>query len=575
MIAKRNIFLFFFFFVVLNIPICICRQSFFIFAQEVGEIEKIEKELEKEKILRERLEKEKKAPEIEEKKEEVALPKEKEERVFIRKINVVGATLLSEKEIEEIIKDFKDKELSLKELQKICDLITDRYRQKGYVTSRAYLPPQKIVEGVLEIRVVEGLMGDLEVRGNRYFKSSIFKKKITLKKGEPFNYNILRKNLAKINEYPDRSCRAILSPGKEPLQTDILLEVKDKLPIHIGFGWDNFGSRYVQKDRYRTTITNNNFLGREDILTLQYQLAEADAYRLLSLRYLYPFTDTLKLGFFMAKTKLDLGREYKDLNARGKSKLYSIYLTQSLIEEENITLGLNLGFDYKDIFNFQLGEETSRDRLRVAKLGWDLDLTDKFGRTIITDELDFGIPDIVGGLKEKDQRASRTGSGGKFIKNTINLYRLQRMPFGTQLLWKNQFQFSSYTLTAPEQFQIGGISNVRGYPPAEHVGDRGFATTLECSFPPYFIPKNFKVPLSKAKLNDSLRTVIFYDWGHVNFKRPQVGEEKSETLSSAGFGFRFNLPEDFSLRLDFAWPLDKTPSDNDHLHTWIEVSKSF
>jgi len=38
---------------------------------------------------------------------------------------------------------------------------------------------------------------------------------------------------------------------------------------------------------------------------------------------------------------------------------------------------------------------------------------------------------------------------------------------------------------------------------------------------------------------------------------------------------RFNLPEDFSVRLDLAWPLDKTPSDSDHLHTWIQVSLDF
>lgn len=546
-----------------------------IFAQKVGEVEKIEREIEKEKILRERIEKEKVLPEIEEKKPEEIPPPVREERVFIKKINVFGFTLVSQKEIEGIIKLFENKELSLSELQKIADLITDIYRQKGYVTSRAYLPPQKIEEGILEIRVLEGITGSLEIKGNRYFKTSLLKKKITLKKGEPFNYNILRKDLAKINEHPDRTARAVLMPGKEPGATDIVLEVKDRLPIHIGFDWDNFGSRYIEKDRYRVTLTHNNLLGWDDILTLQYQLAEADAYCLASLRYLLPITENLNLGFFMARTKLNLGREYEDLDARGKSRLYSIYLIQSLIEEENIDLSLNLGFDYKDIFNFQLGEETSRDRLRVAKMGLDLDLTDKLGRTLITNEIDFGIPNIIGGLKEKDIRASRPGSGGKFIKNVINLLRLQKMPFNSTLLWKNQFQFSPYILTAAEQFQIGGIANVRGYPPAEHVGDKGYATTLEWSFPVYFIPKDIKVPLSEAKLYDALRVVTFYDWANVDLRRPQAGEEKKETLSSFGFGLRFNLPEDFSLRLDLAWPLHKTPSDGRHFRPWIEISKEF
>ncbi len=514
---------------------------------------------------------------VEKKPEVVVVPPAppKEEKVFIKKINVFGVTLLSEEEINDIILPFKNRELNLEGFQKIADLITDAYRQKGYITSRAYLPPQMIERGILEIRVIEGLTGEIEVKGNRYFKTSLLKKMITLKKGEPFNYNILRKNLSKINRHMDRTSRVVLMPGKEPGTTDILLEVEDQLPIHIGFSWDNFGSRYIEKDRYQSTLTHNNLLGFDDILTLQYQLADADAYRLTAVRYLFPITDSSEIGLFTYRTKLKLGREYKDLNARGKSKVYGIYLRQYLIDEENIDLNLNLGFDYKDILNFQLDNESSRDRLRVVKAGFDSDVSDNFGRTIATFEIDFGIPNIMGGLKEQDSRASRSGSGGKFVKDTINLLRLQRMPFSSTLLWKNQFQISPYILPAAEQFQIGGIANVRGYPPAELVGDRGYAMTWEQSFPVYFIPKDIKVPKSSATLYDALRVVAFYDWGNVRLFRPQAGEEKSETLRGAGCGLRFNLPEDFSIRLDFAWPLDKTPEDGKHFHPWVEVSKKF
>lgn len=546
-----------------------------LFAQKVGEEEKLEREIEKERILRERIEKEKKLPEVEEKKPEVAPLPIKEEKIFIKKIDVIGVTLLPQKEIEEIIAPFENKELTLRDFQRVADLITDRYRQKGYITSRAYLPPQKIEQGILEVRVIEGVTGDTEIKGNRYFKTQLFERKLTLKKDEPFNYNILRKNLARINEHPDRASRAVLIPGKKPGSTDIVLEVKDRLPIHIGFDFDNFGSRYIGKDRYKTTLTHNNLSGWEDILTIQYQLAQSNTYRLNSLRYLLPLNESLDLGFFTARTKLDLGKEFKDLDARGKSRLYSIYLTQSLIEEESIDLSLNVGFDHKDIFNFQLGNETSRDRLRVARAGLDLDLTDKFGRTIITNEIDFGIPDIMGGLQEQDSKASRSGSGGKFIKDTLNLFRVQKMPFDSALLWKNQLQLSPYILSAAEQFQIGGIVNVRGYPPAEHVGDKGFTTTLEWSMPFYPLSKEIKIPVSGARLYDALKFTIFYDWANVDLRRPQAGEEKKETLSSAGYGIRFNLPQDFSLRLDFAWPLDKTPSDGDHLHTWVQASKTF
>jgi len=548
-----------------------------IFAQTVGQIEKTQIELDREKALRERLEKKKKKPEVEKKEVPAAAPLVSKEKVLVKQINVTGVALLKENEVNNIIAGYTNKEITLGDMQKVADLITDAYRQKGYITSRAYLPPQKIETGILEVRVVEGITGDFDIKGNRYFKKALYRNKIALKKAEPFNYEVLRKGLSRINELPDRNIKAVLAPGKEPGTTDVALEVKDRLPIHIGFDWDNYGSRYVNYNRYRTTITDNNLSGLDDVFVLQYQLSEGENYKLLNFRYLLPITRDLKLGFFLADSKIDLRREYEDenLNGRGKTRYYSIYATQALIDKENVNLNLNLGFDYKDILNFQGGNLTSRDLMRVIKTSLDADFTDSQGRTIVNNELSWGIGNIMGGIASRDDSSSRSGAGGEFFKDTLGLLRLQKMPFSSTLLWKNQFQFSPNILTSAEEFQIGGVINVRGYPAAEVVGDRGFSSTLELSMPPYLCPKNIKVPFSQAKFYDALRIVTFYDWGNTHLRRPTATEEKNKTLKAAGFGFRFYLPENFSLKTELAWPLDNTPSDGDHLHTWFEVSKSF
>ncbi|MDD4980571.1 MAG: POTRA domain-containing protein [Candidatus Omnitrophica bacterium] len=530
---------------------------------------------EKDQALREKIETPRKAPEV---KEELPAPPAaptSTEKVSVKKINVTGVTLIAQKEINKIVLPFENQDLSLRELQRAADLITDIYRQRGYITSRAYLPPQRIEQGVVEVRVMEGTTGDIEVRGNRYFKTALLKRKIALKKGEPFNYNILRKGLTKINEQPDRFARTVLTPGREPGATDVVLEVKDKLPIHVGFDGDNFGSRYIDKQRYSVRFTHNNLLGLDDKLAFQYQLGQASRYFFKSIRYLFPVTSDLEAGAYAAFSRVKLGQELEDSGVFGKTQIYSLFANQSLVDEENFNFNISFGFDYKDIANYQASTITSHDKLRVARFGLDTDLTDNFGRTVFTNELDFGIPNIMGGLKKQDTQASRSGSGGTFIKDVVNLIRLQKMPFSSQLLWKNQIQFSPNILTSAEEFQIGGIANVRGYPPAEAVGDRGYATTFEWSFPFYPCPKEIKVPLSQAKLYDALRLAMFYDLANTRLKRPSTTEEKNKTLSSLGCGLRFNLPEDFSLRLDIAWPLDNTPSDGDHAHTWVQVSKTF
>ncbi|MCU0652366.1 MAG: BamA/TamA family outer membrane protein [Candidatus Omnitrophica bacterium] len=528
----------------------------------------------KEEKLRDKIETPRKAPEKEELPVLPTVP-ESAEKTLIKKINVTGATTLSKKEIDKIVLPFENQELNLKQMQEVANLITDLYRQKGYVNSLAYLPPQDIKQGILEIKVVEVALGEVEIKGNRYFKTTLLRGKIPLKKGEPFNYNLLRKGLIEINKQPDRNARAVLAAGKDPGTTDVILEVKDRLPIHVGFSMDNSGSRYIDKYRYAVKFNHNNLLGLDDKLNFQYQLAQASRYFLKSISYLLPVKLGWEVGAAAFFSRVKLGKELKDSDVRGRTKLYSLFVNRSLIDMENFDLGMSLGFDYKDIINYQLGAVTSHDRLRVAKIDLNADISDNFGRTIVTNGVDFGIPDIMGGLAAKDINSSRSGAGGKFIKNTINLLRLQKMPFSSTVLWKNQIQISPYILTAAEQFQIGGIANVRGYPPAEAIGDQGYSMTWEWSFPLYFVPKEIKVPFSKAKLYDAFRLAMFYDWANTRLRRPAASERKNETLRGWGCGARFNLPEDFSFRVDLGWPLDNTPSDGNRLHTWVQVSKDF
>lgn len=235
-----------------------------------AELERARQLSEQEKTLREKIETEKPKAAIEKETPEQHAPvSTAKEKTLIKNITVIGVTLLPDKEINKIITPYKNKELTMGDMQTIANLITDAYRQKGYITSRAYLPPQKIENNSLEIRILEGLMGDVQVKGNRFFRASLIKRKISLEKGQPFNYDTLRSDMVKINELPDRSAKAVLTPGKEAGTTDLLLEVKDRLPIHVGFDWDNFGSRYIDGQRYSVSFVDNNLTGLDDKLTFQ------------------------------------------------------------------------------------------------------------------------------------------------------------------------------------------------------------------------------------------------------------------------------------------------------------------
>ncbi len=136
-------------------------------------------------------------------------------------------------------------------------------------------------------------------------------------------------------------------------------------------------------------------------------------------------------------------------------------------------------------------------------------------------------------------------------------------------------QFTNNTLTAAEEFQLGGPYSVRGYAPAECAGDKGLYSAVEWSFPFYFISKNLNVPFTKEKLIDVSRFVFFYDWGTVHISNPQPTDIKHRTLKSCGFGLRFNLTNRLSAKAEFAYPIGGPKSSDtarQHMQPWIEFT---
>ncbi len=545
--------------------------------QTAGGLMEQGKQIDLNKNLKEKIETEK--PKQEDMITSEMIPDDDGKKVLIKKIVVEGVTLISQEMIKKITDQFKGQELSLRKMQMVADLITDEYRKKGYVTSRAYLPPQTMKDSTLILRVIEGKMGSLEIRGNRYFRTSLIRKKIDLRSKGYFDFIELQKSLVLINEHPDRTAKAVLVPGVEPGTTDIVIDVKDRIPIHVGFNYDNYASRYLGRNRVTGYVEHNNLLGFDDKFYFKYTRTRDGSLRLSQGQYTFPVFPDLNLGVYGATSASRLGREFSIVDSRGKVFIAGIFANKTLYNTENFDLRWNTGLDYKDIKNNLLSIETSRDKVRVFKTGLDFDYSDAWGRNIFTTELDVGLPEFMDGMKAKDPHSSRggVGSGGKFQKWVFNYFRLQPGPFSSEILWKNSAQVSNHNLIAGEQFQIGGPGSVRGYPIGEFAGDQGIYSSLEWSFPPYFISRNARIPFLKNRTwFESLRLVTFYDFGHTRTKTVLAGEKESRTLQAAGFGFRFNLGENFFARIEFGYPLSgPNPSDGQNMQKWFEITTKF
>ena len=513
---------------------------------------------------------------------------------LIHEVRVTGSTIIAKAAIEKLKAVNANRELTGKDMQRIADKITRAYSRHGYITSYAYIEPEKLAEGILQIMVVEGKTGKVEIRGNRYFSTDLLRKKITLQEGKIFNFRQLGIDIYRINRSMDRKAGIQVDAGSNPGYTDVVVNVKDALPLHVMFQVDDYGADSILYYRFKTFLIDNNLTGHDDSLTAKIELSRGDAHKIYDLDYIVPLNNTWKYELYLLPFKLEdyYKKDNRETDFEKRARKFYMWFYQSLINEPNTELVSSYGFTYMDIFWYKpyvnYDTRTRMDRFRVFK--WDLSLNraDKYGRWVITNDLQKAVPDMWGGNHAKSDTGSVVGSRGDYVKNLLTVARRQKLDYGVDLLAKARWQLSSATLTGVNDFSAGGTCGVidnRGFPRTQAPGDEGRALNLGFSFPAYFLSKNVKVPYSNTKLYDSLKLFTFWDWTQSILKSPKIAagfedqtdDKKITTLRSAGFGFTFNVPDqNLAIRLETGFALSpQTSKDADRTHTWFSVTKTY
>ncbi len=107
------------------------------------------------------------------------------------------------------------------------------YRQFGFATVGVSLPQQKLTNGIVRIKVVEGKLAKINVEGNRYFSSNnVLRVLPSLDTNILLNTKWFQPELDRANANQDRQIYPVVSPGLEPGTSDLTLNVKDRFPLH-------------------------------------------------------------------------------------------------------------------------------------------------------------------------------------------------------------------------------------------------------------------------------------------------------------------------------------------------------
>ena len=468
---------------------------------------------------------------------------------LLERINFEGNTVISDEELQKLGLEVLGEDIFFDELLEVCSKVTNLYHSKGYLTSYATVPPQRIVDGVATIKIIESKVGEMNIDGEKWtrewYLKHIIMGKAGLREGEVFNAKNLQRAMKEINreDYVQVQTEVERQPEGDE-NTAITLNVRDRFPVNLNFSYDDYGRSYTGAQRVSFLVGMDNLTGLGDKIYGGTILSSGSTGWLAG--YSLPVSSYgTRLSFDFSDSHVRLGGPYRGLNVKGNAQSYFFKLTQPLVQTAKSDLFLYTGYDFVNASTTWNPAGTkdylSDYNLHVWRSGLYGMTDDSYGRWIGNLGVDFGM----GGTDKMN-----SGSDKAFFKLTANATRVQRLFARSMGVVRVGGQYSPNKLFAAEQMQMGGPYTLRGDQPAELIGDYGVTGTIEYRTP---LPLLDKIC---PWLDERLRIAVFYDWGWLG-ENGNVYNYPQSFLHSVGFGTYLNLTDWVTAQVGIGFPLGR------------------
>jgi hemolysin activation/secretion protein len=454
---------------------------------------------------------------------------------------------------------------------KLSDLVTSiilYYRDHDHPVVDVIVPAQDITHGVLQLVLLEGKVGQVVVRGNRWFSSSEIADGVHLQPGDSISASALREDIDNLNQNPFRTTDVVYTPGEKIGDTNLVLQTKDRFPLRVYAGYEDSGDRETGFDRYLAGFNYGDLFGLGQQLNYQYTTSgNGDSLRAHAGSYLVPLPWGHTLTFFgsYVDTKGQIppviGLQGRSYQVSGR---YTVPLPSFQIGRVNLREDVSAGFDYKYNKNsLEFGNAPAAGTLYAVDqfvLTYEMTLVDPFGQTTANEQLYISPGHWSGANNDAAFAGAHTGAVSDYVYNTLVLERLTKLPADWALVLRGTLQTSNANLAPSEQLGLGGYDSVRGYDEREVNTDDGYIFTTELRTPSLSLGAIFHHP----EIRDQLQFLGFWDYGAGSNHAPLPGEPREIPLSSLGVGVRYAINTYLSVRYDYGFQLLRTGFDNDH-----------
>ena len=483
------------------------------------------------------------------------VPRAQTQRFLVSGFTFIGNTQFSEAFLRRLVEPYLDLQLTLGELDRIADKITAFYRSAGFTVARAYLPVQRVEDGLVTIQIIEGSVESVlfknEGRYSKQFLEPYLTPLMTANPGALVTDAALERQLLLLNDLPGLKARATLAPGQKFGTSVVEVDTQEKL-IGLTFGLNNSGSKASGRNRVDAGVELNNPLWLGDQLTFRAIRSSDQLFRWNRLGYSLPIgKDGLRFSVSRTATDYDLGGPFAALEIAGKVRSADATISYPFLRSRAKNV----------IGAVQWRETTSEQRvlgLPFSESKLPLLVGSLYANWVSADSSSQALSSTVSTNALKRGNDSLTGENGQFMKVDVEWTYLTGAARNWDFFFRGKGVLSTSSVPDAEKFSIGGESSVRGYQPAIVRGDSGYQFTAE-------LRRQFLVTSWPAYAS------VFWDLGGARNK----GFLGFDRAASVGVGWTQYLSNRGQLKVELAKPMMRVFNEKQPSRVWVGLNVSF
>ena len=464
--------------------------------------------------------------------------------VTVTQFNITGAVSYSAETLAELVQPWIGKRLDIRGLNDAAGALTRYYQSNGHLLSYAYLPAQRVADGVIELSVLEGKLEGVQIvtaQDVRLRDQVVQAHTDPLVKPGALLQSDVERKLLLLNDIAGVTARAAFTPGATTGGAEVIVSVAEEEPLEVRLDLNNHGAKSTGEYRAGISLHFRDLFGWGDSITARGVASDRGSLVTGSLSTSVPVGgDGWKLGATLSRLQYQLAGSFRTLGAVGRADSMGLDTSYPLRRTADNNVYLRAGLDHKRLRDEvqQLGN-TSTKRNDTAELGGNFDYRSGWGGLTAG-----SATATMGQLRESG--ATRQ----PWRKLGVQLAHQQAVGYGLSLYGRFSGQTSGTQLDSSEKLGLTGPNAVRSYAAGEVSVDHGVLATLELRYALNFVGGN-------------LLGSLFHDYagGQINRSAQAAGNDPEVTGTGLGLSWASG---GWGLNASLAWRGSRVPTTGGH-----------